>query len=98
MHRLDSGRGLRAMSNTSDKQSTHTILVIGSTGKTGKRVTAQLEERGIDVRHEGIRSGVDDDCSLRLLRAELQRGRLARRDAHRRRGVCRSATYRNHLD
>jgi hypothetical protein len=32
-----------------------TILVIGSTGKTGTRVTAQLEKRGIAVRH-GSRS------------------------------------------
>src|ERR1700757_1426150 len=32
-----------------------TILVIGSTGKTGKRVADQLESRGIDVRH-GSRS------------------------------------------
>jgi uncharacterized protein YbjT (DUF2867 family) len=32
-----------------------TILVIGSTGKTGKRVTDQLEARGIPVRH-GSRS------------------------------------------
>jgi uncharacterized protein YbjT (DUF2867 family) len=32
-----------------------TILVIGSTGKTGKRVADQLEKRGIDVRH-GSRS------------------------------------------
>src|SRR5690349_15194287 len=32
-----------------------TILVIGSTGKTGKRVTDRLEKRGIDVRH-GSRS------------------------------------------
>src|SRR5258707_7563456 len=32
-----------------------TILVIGSTGKTGKRVADQLERRGIDVRH-GSRS------------------------------------------
>jgi uncharacterized protein YbjT (DUF2867 family) len=29
----------------------NTILVIGSTGKTGKRVTDQLEARGIAVRH-----------------------------------------------
>jgi uncharacterized protein YbjT (DUF2867 family) len=35
------------MTNTT----TNTILVIGSTGKTGKRVTAQLENRGIPVRH-----------------------------------------------
>jgi uncharacterized protein YbjT (DUF2867 family) len=34
---------------------TNTILVIGSTGKTGKRVAQQLEERGIPVRH-GSRS------------------------------------------
>ena len=33
----------------------NTILVIGSTGKTGKRVTDQLESRGIAVRH-GSRS------------------------------------------
>jgi uncharacterized protein YbjT (DUF2867 family) len=32
-----------------------TILVIGSTGKTGKRVAAQLDNRGIAVRH-GSRS------------------------------------------
>jgi len=31
-----------------------TILVIGSTGKTGKRVTDQLENRDIAVRH-GLR-------------------------------------------
>jgi uncharacterized protein YbjT (DUF2867 family) len=34
---------------------TNTILVIGSTGKTGKRVVAQLENRGIRIRH-GSRS------------------------------------------
>jgi len=39
------------MTNTTN----HTILVIGSTGKTGKRVVVQLEKRGIDVRH-GSRS------------------------------------------
>jgi uncharacterized protein YbjT (DUF2867 family) len=39
------------MTNTAN----NTILVIGSTGKTGKRVTAQLEKRGIPVRH-GSRS------------------------------------------
>ena len=33
----------------------NTILVIGSTGKTGKRVVDQLEKRGISVRH-GSRS------------------------------------------
>ena len=33
----------------------NTILVIGSTGKTGKRVADQLERRGIPVRH-GSRS------------------------------------------
>jgi uncharacterized protein YbjT (DUF2867 family) len=32
-----------------------TILVIGSTGKTGKRVADRLEKRGIAVRH-GSRS------------------------------------------
>src|ERR1700737_233444 len=30
---------------------TNTILVIGSTGKTGKRVADQLEKRGIPIRH-----------------------------------------------
>ncbi len=39
------------MTNTT----TNTILVIGSTGKTGKRVITQLEARGIPVRH-GSRS------------------------------------------
>jgi uncharacterized protein YbjT (DUF2867 family) len=39
------------MTNTT----TNTILVVGSTGKTGKRVVAQLEMRGIAVRH-GSRS------------------------------------------
>ena len=39
------------MTNTT----TNTILVIGSTGKTGKRVADQLENRGIPVRH-GSRS------------------------------------------
>ena len=34
---------------------TNTILVIGSTGKTGKRVATRLTDRGIDVRH-GSRS------------------------------------------
>jgi uncharacterized protein YbjT (DUF2867 family) len=33
----------------------NTILVVGSTGKTGKRVTNQLEAQGIPVRH-GLRS------------------------------------------
>jgi uncharacterized protein YbjT (DUF2867 family) len=39
------------MTNTTN----NTILVIGSTGKTGKRVADQLEKRDIDVRH-GSRS------------------------------------------
>jgi uncharacterized protein YbjT (DUF2867 family) len=39
------------MTNTT----TNTILVVGSTGKTGKRVVAQLEKRGLPVRH-GSRS------------------------------------------
>jgi uncharacterized protein YbjT (DUF2867 family) len=39
------------MTNTPD----NTILVIGSTGKTGQRVADQLEARGIPVRH-GSRS------------------------------------------
>src|SRR5690242_8841989 len=39
------------MTNTT----TNTILVVGSTGKTGKRVVAQLEKHGLPVRH-GSRS------------------------------------------
>ena len=39
------------MTNTTN----NTILVIGSTGKTGKRVADQLEARGIPVR-QGSRS------------------------------------------
>ena len=39
------------MTNTT----TNTILVVGSTGKTGKRVVAQLEKRGLPVLH-GSRS------------------------------------------
>jgi nucleoside-diphosphate-sugar epimerase len=39
------------MNNTTN----NTILVIGSTGKTGKRVADQLEARGVPVRH-GSRS------------------------------------------
>src|SRR3977135_245961 len=39
------------MTNTTN----NTILVIGSTGKTGKRVADQLEKRGIPIRH-GSRS------------------------------------------
>jgi uncharacterized protein YbjT (DUF2867 family) len=39
------------MTNTTN----NTILVIGSTGKTGKRVAAQLGKRGIPIRH-GSRS------------------------------------------
>src|ERR1700710_2251420 len=34
---------------------TNTILVIGSTGKTGSRVATRLTDRGLDVRH-GSRS------------------------------------------
>ena len=37
------------------KTTTNTILVIGSTGKTGKRIVARLEKRGIPVRY-GSRS------------------------------------------
>jgi uncharacterized protein YbjT (DUF2867 family) len=48
MVRLGSGLLSRTMTN-------NTILVIGSTGKTGKRVADQLERRGIPVRH-GSRS------------------------------------------
>jgi uncharacterized protein YbjT (DUF2867 family) len=49
------------MNNTSDNQSNHTILVIGSTGKTGKRVTARLEGRGIPVRHGSRSAGIPFD-------------------------------------
>ena len=38
-----------------DMTNTNTILVIGSTGKTGRRVAARLTELGLDVRH-GVRS------------------------------------------
>ncbi|HJT96481.1 MAG TPA: NAD(P)H-binding protein [Mycobacterium sp.] len=38
-----------------NNSTTNTILVVGSTGKTGKRVADQLEARGIPVRH-GSRS------------------------------------------
>ena len=38
-----------------------TILVIGSTGKTGKRVTDQLEARGIPVRHGSRTSDIPFD-------------------------------------
>jgi len=48
MVRPGSGQLSRTMTN-------NTILVIGSTGKTGKRVADQLESRGIPVRH-GSRS------------------------------------------
>jgi uncharacterized protein YbjT (DUF2867 family) len=43
------------MTNTLKTQPNNTILVIGSTGKTGQRVVDQLEARGIPVRH-GSRS------------------------------------------
>jgi uncharacterized protein YbjT (DUF2867 family) len=49
MDRLDLSPLNGGMTNT------NTILVIGSTGKTGKRVTARLVELGHDVRH-GSRS------------------------------------------
>ena len=45
------------MTNTT----TNTILVIGSTGKTGKRVVDQLESRGIDVRHGSRSSDIPFD-------------------------------------
>jgi uncharacterized protein YbjT (DUF2867 family) len=48
MDRLDLGLFDRTMTNT-------TILVIGSTGKTGKRVAEQLRSKGVTVRH-GTRS------------------------------------------
>jgi uncharacterized protein YbjT (DUF2867 family) len=48
MDRLDFGLFDRTMINT-------TILVIGCTGKTGKRVSDQLQSRGVSVRH-GSRS------------------------------------------
>ena len=43
------------MTNTTNAEERNTILVIGSTGKTGKRVADQLENRGIPVR-QGSRS------------------------------------------
>jgi uncharacterized protein YbjT (DUF2867 family) len=43
------------MTNTLKTQPNNTILVIGSTGKTGQRVADRLEARGIRVRH-GSRS------------------------------------------
>lgn len=43
------------MTNTTNAKERNTILVIGSTGKTGKRVADQLENRGIPVR-QGSRS------------------------------------------
>ena len=43
------------MTKTSNTQPNNTILVIGSTGKTGQRVADRLEARGIPVRH-GSRS------------------------------------------
>jgi uncharacterized protein YbjT (DUF2867 family) len=39
------------MTNTSQAQLNDSILVIGSTGKTGQRVVDRLEARGIAVRH-----------------------------------------------
>jgi uncharacterized protein YbjT (DUF2867 family) len=39
------------MTNTSQPQLNDSILVIGSTGKTGQRVVDRLEARGIAVRH-----------------------------------------------
>jgi uncharacterized protein YbjT (DUF2867 family) len=39
------------MTNTLKTQPNNTILVIGSSGKTGQRVVDQLEARGIAVRH-----------------------------------------------
>jgi uncharacterized protein YbjT (DUF2867 family) len=39
------------MTNTSQPQLNDSILVIGSTGKTGQRVVDQLEARGMAVRH-----------------------------------------------
>jgi uncharacterized protein YbjT (DUF2867 family) len=45
------------MTNTSQPQLNDSILVIGSTGKTGQRVVDQLEARGIAVRH-GSRTAV----------------------------------------
>ncbi|MDT5001841.1 MAG: hypothetical protein QOK12_3946, partial [Mycobacterium sp.] len=43
------------MTNTSQPPLNDSILVIGSTGKTGQRVADRLEARGIPVRH-GSRS------------------------------------------
>jgi uncharacterized protein YbjT (DUF2867 family) len=43
------------MTNTANTQRNNTILVIGSTGKTGKRIARRLEDLGLPVRH-GSRS------------------------------------------
>ena len=47
------------MINTATTRPNNTILVIGSTGKTGSRVVQRLEDRGVPVRH-GSRSAPFD--------------------------------------
>jgi hypothetical protein len=47
MDRLESGPLNSSMTDTANT----TILVIGSTGKTGNRVATELQKRGIRVRH-----------------------------------------------
>ena len=49
------------MTNTTNGKERNTILVIGSTGKTGKRVADQLENRGIPVRHGSRSSDIPFD-------------------------------------
>src|SRR6266540_2444226 len=55
MDRLIKARLSTTMITSSDTQE-HPVLVLGGTGKTGRRVAAQLTERGIPVRI-GSRSG-----------------------------------------
>jgi uncharacterized protein YbjT (DUF2867 family) len=67
MVRLDLGLLSRTMTN-------NTILVIGSTGKTGKRVVDQLERRGIAVRHGSRSSEVPFDWEDRQTWAPAMAG------------------------
>lgn len=49
------------MTTTAQPQHSDSILVIGSTGKTGQRVVDQLEARGISVRHGSRRADIPFD-------------------------------------
>ena len=49
------------MTNTTNGKEPNNILVIGSTGKTGKRVADRLENRGIPVRHGSRSSDIPFD-------------------------------------